>query len=523
MLTVTPVVAPAAHAAAVEAGDRIGWSYRVRNTGRVTMRDITVDDDTLGAADCAASTLAPGAAATCTSPSSYEVRQEDVDAGEAITTEASVSGRLPGGAEVTFGPATAAVAVRAATLSVSARGIAKVSPASRQFAARAGDTVAYTFEVVNNGTRTVTGVVVTAPRSGTARCPQTTLAVRAAMTCAGGAEVTVSQSDVDRGGPLVESVSVTGSGSGFGPFTVAVPLAATTPDLRIVAAATVSPPGHRSGVGAGDTITPSYRLTNTGNVTLTALTVPSATCPVTALVPGAGTTCPAAARAVTQADVDKAKPLTFSATATATAAGQRLSFGPASVSVPPVALRPRVAAVQTATWTDRDGNGVLSIRDDVVSKFRVTNTGNATLVNLRVSGIPARVTCTPTRLTPGAQATCVSEPYHLTAEDIAEGQRTYDGRVSGDVESRSRPAQTRASSTVVIPADDEAGAPGRVPVTGPAAARLALAGAAVLTLGTALMLLMTYNPPPERTSVPLFRDTSGRWYPAGRGRHRAAT
>ncbi|MCY1142771.1 hypothetical protein OWR29_32655 [Actinoplanes sp. Pm04-4] len=511
VLTVTPVVTPAAHTTAVEAGDQIGYSYRVRNTGRVTMRDITVDDDTLGPAACTAGTLAPGASTSCASPATYEVRQVDVDAGEAITTDAYVSGRLPGGAVVTFGPATAAVAVLAAAPSLTVNGVAKVSPVARQYAARAGDTIAYTFEVVNSGNRTATGIVVTAVRSGTARCPATTLAVRATMTCTGGAEVTVRQSDVDADGPLVESVSV----NGFGPFTVAVPLQKATPALRIVAAATVTPPGHRSGVAAGDTVEVSYRLTNTGNVTLTAVTVPSATCPITALVPGAAATCPAdASYPVRQTDVDKAKPLTFAATASATGAGRRLTFGPASVSVPPVALRPRMTAAQTATWADRDGNGVLSIRDDVVSTVRVTNTGNATLVNVRVDGIPAKVTCDPTRLAPGAQATCVSEPYHLTADDIARGHRTYEARVTGDVESRPRPAQAHAPSTVVIPADDPGGTPGHFPVTGPDAARLALAGAAVLTLGVALMLLLTYTPPPERTAVPLYRDHTGQWRPA---------
>ena len=74
---------------------------------------------------------------------------------------------------------------------------------------------------------------------------------------------------------------------------------------------------------------------------------------------------------------------------------------------------------------------------------------------------------------------------------------------------------TRAPSTVVIPAES----PDHVPVTGPAVARLALAGAAILTLGTALMLLLTYSPPIERTAVPLFRDSTGTWRPLRGARH----
>ncbi|MBM2618824.1 DUF11 domain-containing protein [Actinoplanes sp. LDG1-06] len=502
-LTVTPVVAPASHSAAVEAGDTIGYSYRVVNAGLVTMRGVAVDDDTLGAAACDATTLTPGASTRCTSPRSYTVTAQDIDDGEAITTEAYVSGRLPGGATVTFGPATAGVAVLAPAPGLSVLATATVTPAAHQYAAQPGDTVAYTFAVANTGNRALTGIVVTATRSGVARCPAATLAVRATMTCTGLREVTVGQPDLDAGGPLIESVRATAGALAFGPFTVATPLERPAPTLQIVAATTVTPAAHRSGVTAADSIAVAYRVTNTGNVSMTALTVSSATCPVPALRPGAVVTCPVpAAYAVTQADVDRNQPLSFQASATATWSGRAFTFGPAAATVPVAAPRPRVTAVQTATWTDRDGDGRLGVADDVVSTFQVTNTGNVTLVNVRVTGLPAAVTCTPARLAPGARATCVSAPYHLTAADLAAGERTSEAIVTGDVESMGRPARAAAPSTVVVPADSP-DAPGTVPVTGPAAARMALTGGALLALGVALMLLLTVTPEGETRRTPV--------------------
>ncbi len=513
-LSVSPVVTPAEHRAALGAGDRLGFDYQVTNAGRVTMRAITIDDDLLGTVACGSSALAPGDSLRCSSAGRYEVRQADVDAGEAITTEAYASGTLPGGARVTFGPAPAGVDVLVAAPSLSVQGVAVVTPATRQYAARVGDTIAYTFVVANDGNRTMTGIVVSGARTGVARCPAAVLTARATMTCTAGRDVTVAQADVDAAGTLVEPVIVTSAGAGFGPFTVAVPLEKTTPALSFVAAVSVSPVAHRSGVTAGDSVTVAYKLTNTGNVTMSGLAVRDAAtgaipCPVTSLAPGAAATCTAGAdRVVTQTDVDANKPLTFRAYASASG----LSFGPAVATVPLAALRPRLTAVQTATWTDRDGDGVLGIRDDVVSTLSVTNTGNVTLVNVRVKGLPAAVTCKPSRLEPGAKATCVSAAYHLTEQDIAQGHRTYEASVTGDVESVNTPVRTDAPSTVVIPVRDAPGAPGSVPVTGPAAAPLALTGGAVLALGIALMLLLTVTPPAEerRTPVPLVRHRPGR-------------
>jgi uncharacterized repeat protein (TIGR01451 family) len=69
-----------------ELGDQITYSFRVANTGVVTLHDVTVADQLVAPAGpaltvhCPATTLAPGESMTCTS-SAYTVTQADVDAG----------------------------------------------------------------------------------------------------------------------------------------------------------------------------------------------------------------------------------------------------------------------------------------------------------------------------------------------------------------------------------------------------------------------------------------------------------
>jgi hypothetical protein len=84
------------------------------------------------------------------------------------------------------------------------------------------------------------------------------------------------------------------------PSTTDTPLAAAT-SLRLVKSASVDDADSDGRSGAGDTITWTFNVTNTGSQTLTGLTIddPSAgavSCRVTTLAPSASTTCTALER-----------------------------------------------------------------------------------------------------------------------------------------------------------------------------------------------------------------------------------
>jgi uncharacterized repeat protein (TIGR01451 family) len=73
-------------------GEVITYTYRVTNIGNVTLHDIALSDDRLGAITCPETVLAPGAQMDCTA--TYTVTQADLDAGK-IVNVATVTGLPP--------------------------------------------------------------------------------------------------------------------------------------------------------------------------------------------------------------------------------------------------------------------------------------------------------------------------------------------------------------------------------------------------------------------------------------------
>ena len=108
---------------------------------------------------------------------------------------------------------------------------------------------------------------------------------------------------------------------------------------------------------AGQTVTYTFAVTNTGNVTVHGVsiaetaftgtgTLSPVTCPATTLAPGASTTC-TATYTVTQADVD-AGSVTNTATATGTAPGGGTVTSPPSTATVAATPAPALTVVKTA-------------------------------------------------------------------------------------------------------------------------------------------------------------------------------
>jgi len=188
----------------------------------------------------------------------------------------------------------------------------------------------------------------------------------------------------------------------------------------------------------GETISYSYTVTNTGNITVNAIAVSddkiaSVSCPVSSLIPGAQTVC-SADYVTTQADVDAG-----SVTNIASVTG-----APLGGVLPPVTVSETVDAVQSPQLTlvktpvDTD---FAAVGDTVSYTYEVTNSGNTTIVD-RITVVDdkiADVACAALPsggLMPNASLTCTGT-YVVVQKDIDDGFVTNiasasDGNVASD-------------------------------------------------------------------------------------------
>ncbi|GAB2588407.1 hypothetical protein GCM10009593_29220 [Microlunatus antarcticus] len=432
-----------------DVGDRIGYTFLATNTGAVTLTTVAVADPKVGATSCPATTLAPGASTTCTTTTAYAVTQADVDAG-AVTNTATVTGRSPAGATVTSNASSTSTPT--ATLATLALTKTAGAPTDVNANGRtdAGDRVGYTFLVTNTGVQTLSTVAITDAKVGATTCPATTLAPGASTTCATTAPYTITQADVDAG-----SVSNSATATGRTPANVRVVSNTSTTATPTSTVATLrldksaGAPADVNGNGrtdAGDRVTYTFVVTNTGAVTLTSAAVAdsrvTAGCPTTTLAPGAATTC-TATYTITQADVDAG---TVDNTATASARrpdGAAVTSPPDSTSTAVSTLTALTLVKTAGAPTDVNANGRVDAGDRVAYGFAVSSTGTQTLTNLTV--VDPKVgatTCAATTLAPGASTTCTTTaPYTITQADVDAGAVANTATVTART-----PAGTTASS-----------------------------------------------------------------------------
>jgi uncharacterized repeat protein (TIGR01451 family) len=428
------VVKSATPTSVASVGQTVTYSFSVTNAGNVTLHSLVVNDTQsapagplLGAPSCPATTLAPGASTTCTV--AYVVTQADLDHGS-IKDTATAAALDPGNLAVTSAPSAATVtATQLPALDI-------VKSASPTSVSSLGQTITYTFVVTNTGNTTVTSLTVTdtqvpASRSlvGAPTCLATTLAPSASTTCTG--IYLVNQQDLDNGtirdSAIARALTTLGAGvtSPSDDATVAV---VQQPSLSVLKTASPS-----SVATSGQTITYTFSVTNTGNVTIRALAiddVPSdpagpltsgPTCPATTLAPGASSNC-TATYVVTQDDID-AGSIHDSATARALAPdGTAINSAPSEATVVSTGT-PSLSIMKSPTPSVVD-----SVGDTITYTFEVTNTGGSTLHSLAVADTPVAPagplatgpTCAATTLAPGAGTTCTGT-YLVTQADLDHG------------------------------------------------------------------------------------------------------
>lgn len=461
----------------VDAGDTIPYTFTVTNSGQVPMTNIVVNDPKIGSATCQLAVLAVGQSETCSADQSYTITAGDVAAGPVVNT-ANVTGTAVGNSEqITSNTDTATTPTQAPTPGISVVKSADLGASGKLVA---GQTLTYHFDVSNKGNVPLNAITITdgpfTRLDGTApagslsavTCPTPTLPVGGQTDCT--ATYAVQQSDIDAGG-LTNSATASGTPTGsttpvVSPVSKVDTSAPAAPDLTLNKTANPA-----TVTKAGQKVVYSFRIENTGNVTISNVQVTEGsftgtgpisviTCPTGSLVPGQVETC-TADYTVTQQDVDAGQ---LTNTATATGLSPQNTTVTSKDSTAPVAI-PRAAALtlkKTAKAASYTAGQTLTY------DFQVTNTGNVTITDPVIdegsfsgSGTLSAVTCpASTSLAPGQSSTCTAS-YTITAADVAKGTITNTATATASAPEGVTAPTSNASSARVVTAS----APGSGPTS----------------------------------------------------------
>jgi uncharacterized repeat protein (TIGR01451 family) len=329
-----------------------------------------------------------------------------------------------------------------------AKDVTSVTGGAGLSADSAGDVINYSIVLTNTGNQSLTGVTLEDPFATTVSAKTESLSnnniLDVGETWSYTATHTVTQAEIDAG-KILTNVATGDTEQTTPKSDDATTPVVQTPNFTIAKDVTsVTGGAGLSADSAGDVINYSIVLTNTGNQSLTGVTLedPFATT-VSAkteslsnnnILDVGETWSYTATHTVTQAEIDAGKILTNVAT------GDTEQTTPKSDdATTPVVQTPAIEVIKTAgAITDVDNNGQ-DAGDTVNYTYKVTNTGNVTLNPVTLvddNGIPLNtadnvtITLTDNNLDPGEFGTG-SYTYKLTQTDIDAGFHTNIALATG--------------------------------------------------------------------------------------------
>jgi large repetitive protein len=407
-------------------GQSISYGFAVQNTGNVTLSSVVVTDPLIPALSCTLTNIAPLATANCTG--TYVVKQTDVDAAQIVNTAtargATAGGAAPTDTDTITTPINPASAVKSATITK--------TPSRTSFTA-VGQQITYTIAVRNTGTQTLSSIVVSDVLDPVFSCNIPSLAPGVVSTLCQFSH-TVTQADLNVG-------KVDNTASAASPDFATIASSVSVPGPARTASFTAVKTALNGFTAAGNSVQFRLVITNTGNVTLTNVTVSDPllsagnACVIASLAPGAidNSCLSALPYTVTQANVD-AGSVTNTASVSATA--------PAGVTAPTPRTATTTAVGPTAAPSVQirksASAATFTAGQTLTYTFAVENTGNVTLTGLTVTDPALGFSCTLANLAPGAIATtCANGTTPLqasrttTQNDIDRGEFSNTARVTG--------------------------------------------------------------------------------------------
>ena len=413
---------------------------------------------------CPAGALDAGESRVCRADRPYTITDADVTAGAVVNT-ATATGTPPGQTvPVMSDPSTTRTPTEAP-----APALSLVKSASPPQAGKfiAGEKVTYSFVITNTGNVPLHHIAIAEKSfSGTGtmsavKCRAVSLAVGQQGICTAAYRVTAADAFA---GDISNEATASGLPPGSATPVHSGPSGATVPTFAHTSISLVKTASPASVRRAGQLVTYSFRVKNTGNVDLSRVAIterafsgtggaPVARCPDATLLPGQIQAC-TAAYPVTQADIDAGKPIIN----TATAGGIPPAGSGGLVSSPPssatVTVHQRLALALTKS---ADLSTVTAAGETITYAFTITNTGNVTLTGVTAverafsgSGRVSAVSCPAPAgsLGPRHGVTCTAT-YVVSRADLARRALTNTAVATGGRPRQGGPV-TSAPSTARV-------------------------------------------------------------------------
>ncbi len=416
-------------------GDVITYVFTVTNAGNVTLTNVTINDPLVPVMGGPILSLAPGVSDNITFTGMHVLTQADLDA-FTFTNTATVTGTPPTGPNVTdtdddTQPLNVVASIELLKVGTPNFGMDGLP--------QAGETITYAFTITNTGVVTLTNVTLTDPLVTVSGGPIPTLLAGAVDNTTFTATYVLTQANINEG-TFNNVAAVTGNPPLGDPVDDTDDDTQTLPQISSINLIKTGTYVDNAPIGiynAGDQVTYTFAVTNTGNVTLNNVTVtdPLVTMlggPIPSLAPGATDNATFTANyLLTQADIN-AGMFTNIATTTGTPPSL-LNVTDTDDDTQIFLLTPSINLVKTGTYVDNAPLGIYNAGDQITYTFTVTNTGNVTLTNVILTDPLITAMGGPiASLAPGAvDNTTFTGSYTLVEADIDEGSFTNVATITG--------------------------------------------------------------------------------------------
>jgi hypothetical protein len=460
-------------------GETFTYMFTVENTGNVTLTDVTISDNLVTIVGMPIPVLSPGDINTTNFSATYTITQADINAGGILNT-ATAEGTDPNGNPVrdvsddpqnpedvdpdmdgnpddptfTFAPQNPDIFVLK---------VGSFNDENGDGFAQPGETFTYMFTIENTGNVTLTDVTITDNLVTVVGTPIPVFEPGEINTTNYSATYTLTQADIDAGGILNTATAEGTDPNGNmvtdlsddpqnptdvdpdmdgNPDDPTFTFAPQNPEISIEKIGTFNDENGDGFGQPGETVSYSFIVENTGNVTLTNITVndplfPISGGPVAVLSPGEiDATTFSGQYVITQADIDNGV-IENSATAEGTDPNGNtvtddsddpqnpedvdpdMDGDPDDPTLVPIGQNPLVELIKTGTLNDENGDGFADAGETITYQFVITNTGNVTLTNVMVEDALVTISgmVMPT-LAPGESVSTVIGIYVLTPDDI---------------------------------------------------------------------------------------------------------